>query len=113
MLLDREYEARLDGLEDKLRAASAISPGLISDVIAQACRRFAALGPAAKVRVERLSESEAWTDAALALIALELPRWKLRRIIYEDGEWHCSLSQEARLPFGLDDVAEASHTDSG
>ena len=45
----------------------------------------------------------------MALVELELPYWKLRRLVYDDGEWLCSLSNEPRLPLGLDDVAEASH----
>ena len=39
----------------------------------------------------------------------ELPQWKLRRLIYEDGEWHCSLSKHMGLPVSLDELAEASH----
>jgi len=33
------------------------------------------------------------TDAALALIDLELPQWQVRRIAYDAGEWHCALSR--------------------
>ena len=36
-------------------------------------------------------------------------QWKLRRLIYEDGEWHCSLSKHIGLPASLDELAEASH----
>jgi hypothetical protein len=43
------------------------------------------------------------------LLELELPQWKLRRIVYEDGEWHCALSRQPQLPLELDEVAEASH----
>ena len=43
------------------------------------------------------------------MIALELPQWKLRRVLYEDGEWHCSLSSQPQLPIELDEVAEGSH----
>jgi hypothetical protein len=43
------------------------------------------------------------------LVELELPQWKLRRIVHDNGEWHCSLSRQPQLPFGLDDIAEASH----
>jgi hypothetical protein len=32
-----------------------------------------------------------------------------RRLIYEDGEWHCSLSKQRALPAGLDETAEAGH----
>jgi hypothetical protein len=56
-----------------------------------------------------LIEAGAWTDATIALIELELPAWKLRRLVYEDGEWLCSLSRQPNLPVALDDTADASH----
>jgi hypothetical protein len=56
-----------------------------------------------------LIESGAFADATLALLELELPQWKLRRLIYEEGEWHCSLSKHIGLPAELDDMAEATH----
>jgi hypothetical protein len=90
-------------------AASAITPELMSEAIAEACVRFGALGSAAKARVDRLIETSAWTDATLALVELELPQWQLRRLVYEDGEWLCSLSKQPRLPLGLDEAAEATH----
>ena len=40
---------------------------------------------------------------------MELPQWKLRRLIHEDGEWHCSLSRHIALPAELDDMAEGHH----
>ena len=54
---------------------------------------------------------QAWTDAALALIDLELPMWQLRRIAYHDGEWYCVLSRECELPDWLDRSIEARHAD--
>jgi hypothetical protein len=111
MLFDPKHRELLGALEEQLRRAQAITPELLVDVIAQACTRFAAHGPAAKAKVNRLIECGAWVDAALALIELELPQWKLRRVIYEDGEWLCSLSKQPRLPLSLDEVAEASHED--
>jgi hypothetical protein len=109
MLFDPKHEQHLGMLEAQLRRAQALTPELIFDVIAQARVRFAACETAAKSRIDRLIESGAWTDAALALVELELPQWKLRRIVYEDGEWHCCLSRQPQLPVGLDDVEEASH----
>ena len=53
----------------------------------------------------------AWTDAALALIDLELPQWQIRRIAYDDGEWYCALSRERELPDWLDRSIEARHAD--
>ena len=55
--------------------------------------------------------SEAWTDAALALIDLELPLWQVRRIAYDEGEWYCALSRERELPDWLDQSTEARHAD--
>jgi hypothetical protein len=56
-----------------------------------------------------LIEAGAWRNAALALIELELPAWKLRSLVYENGEWFCSLSRQPNLPEALDDTADASH----
>jgi hypothetical protein len=58
-----------------------------------------------------LIQSAAWTDAALALIDLELPLWQVRRIAYDEGEWHCALSRERELPDWLDQSIEAHHAD--
>jgi hypothetical protein len=109
MFSDPTDEQRLASLEQRLGRTRAITPGLTSDVIVQACPRLAAHGGAAKAAVNRLIESRAFTDAALAVLELELPQWRLRRIVHEDGEWPCALSRQPQLPIGLDDVAEASH----
>ena len=63
------------------------------------------------MRIERLIGSEAWTDAALALIDLELPQWHVRRIAYDEGEWHCALSRARELPDWLDQSIEIHHAD--
>jgi hypothetical protein len=56
-----------------------------------------------------LIEAGAWTDAALAVIALELPDWQLRRLEYDGGQWFCALSRGPNLPAMLDDTADANH----
>jgi hypothetical protein len=109
MLFDPKHEQYLGRLEAELRRARSLTPELMSDVIAEGCARFAPHAGPAKLKIERLIGVRAWTDAALALIAFELPQWKLRRILYEDGGWHCSLSRQPQLPMGLDEVAEGSH----
>jgi hypothetical protein len=81
----------------------------MSEVMAQACTRLPALQPAAKVKIHNLIDSGAWTDAVFALLELELPQWKVRRLVWEDGEWFCSLSKQPWVPLGVDDLAEASH----
>ena len=102
----------LDELNGRLRNASGASAALLGDVIATACRRFPSMGQSAKsAQVERLIQAESWTDAALALIVLELPLWQVRRIAYDEGEWHCALSRQRELPDWLDQSIEARHED--
>jgi hypothetical protein len=110
MPLDPNNEEHLRELQAQIRRASAITPGLMADVMARACGHLQAQHRTAKARVARLIESNAFADATLALLELERPQWKLRRLIYEDGEWYCSLSKHIGLPAELDDeMAEASH----
>jgi hypothetical protein len=59
-------------------------------------------------RIHRLVEDKAWTEAALALIEIELPQWKLRRLTCDDGEWFCSLMRHPDLPVELDDAGGPS-----
>ena len=99
MLLLPEHR---DGLVDRLHDAPAVTADLISEVIGTTSRRL-------PVRIERLIESGAWTDAALALLELELPHWQLRRLAYDEGEWHCALSRQRELPEWLDDRSIESH----
>jgi hypothetical protein len=109
MLFNPKHDGDFDGLEAKLRRAEEVTSELMSDVMAIGCGRFHALGAATKVKVSRLIEAGAWTDAALALLELELPRWKLRRIMQDDGEWLCTLSKQPGVPLEYDEVSEASH----
>jgi len=100
------------GLGNRLRAADVVTAGLISEIAGEACRRFPSAGQGAKTaRIERLIRSGAWTDAALALIDLELPLWHIRRLAYDEGEWHCALSRQRELPEWLDQSIEARHED--
>jgi hypothetical protein len=99
-------------LSARLRDACEINAKLMTEVLDVACRRYPSLGQSEKTaRLERLIQSGAWTDAALALIDLELPLWQVRRIAYDEGEWHCALSRERELPDWLDQSIEARHAD--
>jgi hypothetical protein len=110
MLFNPKHEDRLGRLADELRLAQVVTPNLVSQIVADACVRLPTLITAGKAaRIEQLVEAGAWTDAAFALIELELPAWKVRRLDYEDGEWFCSLSKQPNLPAALDDTADASH----
>jgi hypothetical protein len=101
-------EERLDRFLEHMRLLRVITPELLTEVIAEACVRFAAHGSTAKTRIHQLAEQGAWIDAVLGLLELELPHWRLRRLLYEDGEWHCFLTKRLEIPLELDDGVEAS-----
>jgi hypothetical protein len=97
-------------LGDQLQEAPAVTAELMAEVIGATCRR--PVRPTEKtMRIERLIASGAWTDAALALIDLELPQWQVRRVAYDGGEWHCALSRQRELPEWLDQSIETRHSD--
>lgn len=110
MLSNLTSERPFDGLEDRIRSAPKLTPILIRDVVAQACTRLPTMKKAGKAPgLDRLIEAEAWFDVALALLTVELPSWQIRRLVHDDGEWFCSLTQAANLPLAVDDTAEGHH----
>ena len=93
-----------------LRLATRLTPALFSKVVTDVCTRLAV--PARASPAERLAQlvlAEAWTDAALFLIELELPLWRIRRLIYDGGEWMCSLSRHPGVPIEADDATDGRH----
>ena len=60
-------------------------------------------------RIENLVRANAWVDAVLVLIDVELPQWKCRRLLYDERNWNCSLSRFPDLPIELDDTADGQH----
>jgi hypothetical protein len=110
LALSEHHDFRQIG--DQLRDADAATAELFSEVVGEARRRFASAAQSTRTaRLERLIETGAWTDAALALIDLELPQWQVRRLAYDEGEWYCALSRERELPDWLDQSIEARHPD--
>jgi hypothetical protein len=107
MALAQYHDQRLHEVQEQPGQAHTMTSELLAEAIAQAYRRFQA--PSAKANVLRLIEAGGLTDATLALIELELPQWKLRRLVYDDGLWHCSLSKQLGLPPGLDETVDSSH----
>ena len=109
LLLEQQAPAEL---ADRLRDAGCVTAEFLSDIIRATCRRFpSAVQNFRSTRIERLIESQAWTDATLALIDLELPQWQVRRLAYDEGEWYCALSRQRELPDWLDQSIEAHHAD--
>lgn len=102
--------AQIEMLAKRLNSTVDATPGILSTVVADTARRTSVPSEAANVvRMERLIGADALVDAAFVLIELELPQWKLRRICYDGGEWHCALSKQRELPDWLDEAAEAKH----
>ena len=107
MLLEPQKTAEL---ADRIRDACSVTAEFLAEIIDATSRRLASQSRRAKsTRVERLIQAQAWTDAGLALIDLELPQWQVRRIAYDEGEWHCALSRQRELPDWLDSAVEARH----
>jgi hypothetical protein len=108
----RHFECHFDELNDRLRSAHAVTPDLMAEIIDEACQCFPPiLRTEQTLRIERFIESGAWLDATLGLIDLELPQWRVRRIAYDEGEWHCALSRHRELPVWLDQSIEGHHVD--
>jgi hypothetical protein len=105
----RDTERDPERLDETLRQTAEPSADLFFD-LTKHCTRLSSLRQSGKAIVlDRMIEAGAWTDAAIALIAVDLPKWNVRRIICEDGEWLCSLSQHPALPVFLDEPVERSH----
>jgi hypothetical protein len=99
-------------LDERIHGAHAVTAELMSHIVAETCRRYPPVCRTRKsVAIDRLIQSGAWTDAAFALIDLELPQWHVRRLAYDDGEWYCALSRRRELPEWLDPSIETRHTD--
>jgi hypothetical protein len=109
MLLIPQYEYRLERLSEKLRLADAVTPRLLAEVVE--IRPGASKHGGSAARLDTLAKSAAWTDWSLELLRLGLPTWHLRRLVYEDGVWFCSLSEQPNLPLALADAVEATHED--
>jgi hypothetical protein len=110
MAFAADHEVLIDRLDEELRAAPRPASDIFSKIIASVCSCIPILSKAGKAtRIEQLIETGAWTDAALVLIELELPAWKLRRLVCENDRWFCSLSRQPNLPATLDDSVDAVH----
>lgn len=105
-----EQSVSWDHVERALRGAASLTPSLFSKVVTDVCTRFPALAHAGhREQLAQLVLVEAWTDAALLLAEHELPMWRLRRLIYDGGEWICSLSRHPGVPVEIDNAADGPH----
>jgi hypothetical protein len=103
---------KLGRIVDRLESVDEMSSALWAEIVSGACERAACMtATPILARLNKCAADGAWVDAALALIEIEFAGWKLRRIVYDDGEWCCALSRERFLPEWLDSAVEASHRD--
>ncbi len=107
MLFHSERARHLDRVADMLREGEPSAQLIIRT--ADVCERV--FSSRESRHIKELIHAGAWTDAALALLAIELPSWKLRRLAYDEGEWHCAISHERELPEWLDGAIETHHAD--
>jgi hypothetical protein len=98
-------------LADRIGRLTSLIAARVSEALTSTPRRTPAPVTTPGNRIDRLIESGGWTDAALALIATDLPQWQLRRLVYDGGEWHCALSPAGEMPDWLDEPIETHHTD--
>ncbi|MBY0380541.1 MAG: hypothetical protein K2W78_01275 [Xanthobacteraceae bacterium] len=113
MLYQLEHSERLAALVNRLNSAAQPTEAAFIEVL-ETSERVAHAGQGrAAANLKRLISCEAWTEAALASIEVLTPRWKLCRLIYDGGEWFCSLSSHRDLPDWLDQVIESHHRDIG
>ncbi|WP_407156106.1 hypothetical protein [Bradyrhizobium sp. STM 3557] len=99
---------QVDEFFDPAGTTAAVIANILGSSHHSGTRRQHAEGAA---QIGRLIQSGARIDAALALIALELPQWQLRRIAYDGGEWHCALSRRRELADWLDQSVDGWHSD--
>lgn len=111
MLYHSSRTKRLIAIADRLCEATGLTDDLITAVATEAYRDDENGQDPIPAKLRGLISAGAWTDAALALIADKLPRWKLRRLAYDEGQWHCALSLQPDLPEWLDDAIETQHRD--
>lgn len=98
--------------EDWRIQVPTLTADLCGDVLTTSCHHLRmAEHTEQTTQLNRLVEAGARIDAALALIAMELPQWRLRRLIYDGGEWHCALSSHREMPEWLDPSIESHHPD--
>jgi hypothetical protein len=95
--------------EARVDRARMVTKDLLIDILAY-CRGVGRPdGQALAPRLYAFVESGAWTDAAFAVIAAELPHWSPTRLAFDDGEWVCTLALHPQMPAWLDDAVDGRH----
>src|SRR5262245_44795373 len=86
------------GSGHRLRDAARVAADFLTEVIPS--RRLSSDPDVQRARIERPIASQAWTDAALALVELELPQWQVRRLAYDAANGSVRSRGSANGPTG-------------
>ncbi|MEH2509399.1 hypothetical protein V1291_000753 [Nitrobacteraceae bacterium AZCC 1564] len=111
MLYHSSRTKRLSAIANRLCDANSLTDDLITAIATESYRDDENARENIPAQLQKLISAGAWTDAGLALIANKLPKWRLRRLVYDEGQWHCALSFQPDLPEWLDDAIETHHCD--
>ena len=109
MLFHHDRSNRLAAIAELVCTADDVTADLISAIYHEISEAHESVQDRRIERLGKLTEASAWLEAALVILKMELPRWKLRRLVYDDGQWHCALSLRRDFPDWLDDTIETSH----
>jgi hypothetical protein len=110
MLNHSARQRDFDELRHRIQSARSFTTELVHDLVVETQTEATQLADAGHVfMLQRWVHDGAWTDAMLLLAEMKLPQWKLRQIVFDEGQWHCTLSRQPNLPLELDEVAECSH----
>jgi len=101
------------GTPERLRReicrAHALTAELATAVLDLASARCALPDRARQAnRIRELIGAQAWTDAALALVALDRARI-VRQLIRDETEWRCTLESQWLVPDWLGDTVDFAH----
>ena len=112
MSQDQANAVRLDHIAGELERACVSTADLLVRVINHTCTRVPILAKTIKTeRLWQLIEAGAQVDATLALVELELPQWRLRRLLFDNDQWFCALSRQFYFSVEFDDTADGHHAD--
>jgi len=111
MLYHSNRTKRLIAIANRLCEATGNTNDLVTAVAAEAYCDEKTGQDHIPTQLQGMISAGAWMDAGLALVADKLPQWKLRRLAYDEGQWHCALSLQPDLPDWLDQAIETAHRD--
>jgi hypothetical protein len=111
MLHQSNRAKRLIAIANRLCDANGLTDDLITAVVTETYLDSENASDDIPPLLLKMISVGARTDVGLALIADKLPNWKLRRLVYDEGQWHCALSPQRDLPEWLDDAIETHHWD--